>query len=92
MDPPFVRDRIRARGVDGEAPACQPPTSAPSPHRATVVWWASAKMCGLSRGRVHGGVVQVRAGSRVVVRWERTAQKSESPPMPDANIRRQKAS
>ena len=23
-------------GMDGEAPACQPPTTAPSPHRATV--------------------------------------------------------
>ena len=40
MDPPFVRD-LRM-GVDGEAFACQPPTSAPSPHGATV----DAVQCG----------------------------------------------
>ena len=36
--------------------------------------------------------MQVRAGSRAMVRWERTAQKSESPPMPYAYAGRQKAS
>ena len=40
MDHRFVRDLMM--GVDGEAPACQPPTSAPSPHRATV----DAVQCG----------------------------------------------
>ena len=40
VDPPFVRDLMM--GVDGEAPACQPPTSAPSPHGATV----DAVQCG----------------------------------------------
>ena len=34
------------------------------------------RRCGQCRGHVHGGVVQVRAGSRTMVRWERTAQKS----------------
>ena len=69
----------------------------PTPHQYTLPTPCDRgsgpmRRCGLSRGRVHGGVVQVRAGSRVVVRWECTAQKSQSPPMPDANIRRQKAS
>ena len=69
----------------------------PAPHQCTLPTPCDRgsgpmRRCGLSRGRVHGGVVQVRAGSRVVVRWERTAQKSESPPTTDANIRRQKAS
>ena len=50
------------------------------------------RRCGQCRGHVHGGVVQVRAGSRAMVRWERTAQKSESPPMPYAYAGRQKAS
>ena len=40
MDHRIVRDLMM--GVDGEAPACQPPTSAPSPHRATV----DAVQCG----------------------------------------------
>ena len=40
MDHRFVRDLLM--GVDGEAPACQPPTSAPSPHGATV----DAVQCG----------------------------------------------
>ena len=31
---PLVTHRVM--GVNGEAPACQPPTNAPSPHRATV--------------------------------------------------------
>ena len=26
----------RVKGMDGEAPACQPPTTAPSPHRVSV--------------------------------------------------------
>ena len=69
----------------------------PTPHQCTLPTPCDRgsgpiRRCGLCRGNAHGGVVQVRAGSRVVVRWERTAQKSESPPMPDANIRRQKAS
>ena len=34
MNHRFVTYRVM--GVDGEALACQPPTSAPSPHRATM--------------------------------------------------------
>ena len=60
----------------------------PAPHQCTLPTPCDRgsgpiRRCRLCRGNVHGGVVQVRAGSRVVVRWERTAQKSESPPMPN---------
>ena len=96
MDHRFVRDLMM--GVDGEAPAChcQPPTSAPSPHRATVVV-AQSEDVGCAGAMCTEGwckCARGHAGSRVVVRWERTAQKSESPLMPlkpDANIRQQMA-
>ena len=34
LDPPFMTDRVK--GMDGEAPACQPPTRSPSPHRVRM--------------------------------------------------------
>ena len=34
MDPRFVTHRVM--GMDGEAPACQPPTRPPSPHRVRM--------------------------------------------------------
>ena len=48
--------------------------------------YSNVKIRGLSGAQVHGGVVQVRAGSLAMVRWEGTAQKSESPPMPDVLV------
>ena len=36
---------------------------------------------------VHGGVVQVGARGRAMAWWERTAQKSGSPPVPGAAVR-----
>ena len=43
LDPPFMTDRVK--GMDGEAPACQPPTTAPSPHRVSVDVAECADMC-----------------------------------------------
>ena len=87
MDHRFVQDLMM--GVDGEAPACQPPTSAPSPHGATV----DAVQCG------HAGCAgaMCTAGwckcARGVVLWRgwalgRTAQRCGSGPMPDAAVGR----
>ena len=43
--------------------------------------------CGVRGCHVHGGVVRVRARGRAMVCWERTAQKSDSPPVPGAAVR-----
>ena len=61
MDPLFVTHRLM--GVNGEAPACQPPTRSPSPHRVRmavvdVQMWAVRGPC------ARRGVLDAGVGSR----------------------------
>ena len=55
----------------------------PAPHQCTLPTRCDRgcgpmRRCGLCRGNVHGGVVQVRAGGRAVAWLGRTAQKRAS--------------
>ena len=65
----------------------------PAPHQCTLPTpcdrgYGPMRECGLCRGNVHGGVVQVRAGGRAVAWLGRTAQRCGSGLMPDAAVGR----
>ena len=74
----------RVMGVNGEAPACQPPTRSPSPHRVRMaVVDVQMRAAG---GHLHGGVCWMRARGRGMTWWARTAQKSGSRLLPNAAV------
>ena len=61
MDPRFVTHRVM--GVNGEAPACQPPTRPPSPHRVRMAV-AEVRMRAVQGPCAGRGVVDAGVGSR----------------------------
>ena len=65
--PPIVTHPMM--GMDGEAPACQPPTTAPSPHRATVDVVQCEDAGNAGAMCTDGGVMQVSKSARAVVPW-----------------------
>ena len=61
MDHPFVTHRVM--GVNGEAPACQPPTRSPSPHRVRMAV-AEVRMRAVQGPCAGRGVVDAGVESR----------------------------
>ena len=61
MDPLFVTHRVM--GTNGEAPACQPPTRSPSPHRVRMAV-AEVQMRAVWGARARKGVLDAGVGSR----------------------------
>ena len=75
----------RVMGVNGEAPACQPPTRSPSPHRVRMAV-AEVQMRAVQGPCAEGGVWWMRAWGHGMTWWARTAQKSGSRLLPHAAV------
>ena len=80
-------DQQQMEGIDGQAKHGKEQEQEKQGHTPTSTGGYRSNCTTPEWNAVHGGVVQVGARGRAMAWWERTAQKSGSPPVPGAAVR-----